>query len=830
MKFKKIHLISVVYLLATSVVYAKTFSRNGNTYNINKRGSTYKGTVTYKDGSKYEGTLDKNYKWLKKGTYTNKFGIRFESPNWKGESANKLLIFDGEDIIYRGSLKNSKIDNPNGEFVFFDGQRDKGNFTTTYKNIHEFFLDIPTHKPGIGYHGFLNKGKPHGLGTTITSNKKIYSGEYKDGIEDGYGTLLNKNVGLMYMGNFKQGLKHGKINIYDVRSPKGKSLDEVAIYHANKKHGISISYSDDKILNITNYDNGKSIEGIDFEFYDYSGTYRNVIWSISNFPPSQFLYSPKTLNPNEKTILVSKDKKYLIKNAIVKKHSRAGASHPFYISEGEVINISGSRGFYGKFKNGDLEGQRITSKGDILYKGKWNKMGNRRDQGLCRFKGELEHCEHYNGKRVDEVYKARKNPNKVSTNKNSKHNICQQLWNTLESQQRRATRNSGVYCEDELDETYENLEKFSKDMSCESCGRSNIKYSLRNLENCTRDIDSPSNSYYFTINKLKHNKCDGINNAQLIAQSIDGVNKELKKSAKSVKRQYNTLQSQFNEIDTEKANIRAEKERQGRVAVYNKLNRMEKSLRESNNRMFKNTMNMINSLKQKNASIKRSNLKIVQRYKVNNNKRKINPYHGKKVPKVDAYAKIKATCKKMKSRWDNNKKMCIVNGDLYPKPKQYVQANKFKSQAIKVDFPPPRVHNLFSDNPVKNIQSDYTHKHKAASKEIEMGPIQYETIALCWTNKDETRWFCDGPVQKTAIGEKTLESALKATGCNDWSNTRNRPYPGKPQGKIYFCGRGEQEGDRKILNIYKLSKNVQILRHEYQCKNNHLGHCLKLKN
>lgn len=57
-----------------------------------------------------------------------------------------------------------------------------------------------------------------------------------------------------------------------------------------------------------------------------------------------------------------------------------------------------------------------------------------------------------------------------------------------------------------------------------------------------------------------------------------------------------------------------------------------------------------------------------------------------------------------------------------------------------------------------------------------------EALAFCWQNKFDY-WFCDGRIQQTETGEKTVEKQLKYVGCADY--WKKVPWE---DGTVFFCG------------------------------------------
>lgn len=95
-----------------------------------------------------------------------------------------------------------------------------------------------------------------------------------------------------------------------------------------------------------------------------------------------------------------------------------------------------------------------------------------------------------------------------------------------------------------------------------------------------------------------------------------------------------------------------------------------------------------------------------------------------------------------------------------------------------------------------------------------------EAVAVCHRNAQDY-WFCDGPVQKTSVGDKGdagLRSQLSLAGC---ANPRSdRPSP-DGQGKLFLCGTGLKVGARDVPKL----RGFTTERQTYRCEG---GNCSAL--
>ena len=87
-----------------------------------------------------------------------------------------------------------------------------------------------------------------------------------------------------------------------------------------------------------------------------------------------------------------------------------------------------------------------------------------------------------------------------------------------------------------------------------------------------------------------------------------------------------------------------------------------------------------------------------------------------------------------------------------------------------------------------------------------------EAVAVCERNGNDY-WICDGPVQKTLVGDKGtagLTSQLTLAGCPSPRNERSSP-DGK--GKLFLCGFGLNSYDRDVARL----RGFSTPRYSYKC-------------
>ena len=90
-----------------------------------------------------------------------------------------------------------KAENWQKDMIYYSSPSDKKREKASYQR-----LELPN---GDKFEGIAIEGVPNGIGKKVSSNGTIYQGEFKDGIEDGYGTWYNKKGTLKFQGIWKQG-------------------------------------------------------------------------------------------------------------------------------------------------------------------------------------------------------------------------------------------------------------------------------------------------------------------------------------------------------------------------------------------------------------------------------------------------------------------------------------------------------------------------------------------------------------------------------------------------------------------------------------------------
>ena len=159
-------------------------------------------------------------------------------------------------------------------------------------------------------------------------------------------------------------------------------------------------------------------------------------------------------------------------------------------------------------------------------------------------------------------------------------------------------------------------------------------------------------------------------------------------------------------------------------------------------------------------------------------------------------------------RKDNKLSTTRAQGGGNPSPTQHEQTKQARNQT-SLSQP-----SLSTD---KTINDGFERKPVAKppqeSAESTMPTVTVkEAVAVCERNGNDY-WICDGPVQKTLVGDKGtagLTSQLTLAGCPSPRNERSSP-DGK--GKLFLCGFGLNSYDRDVARL----RGFSTPRYSYKC-------------
>jgi len=227
-----------------------------------KKGLVLTGNLNWDNGATYKGALKSQKQQIPHG-----YGIYFFPEH--GQMRNVLGIDLAIIKYYSGNFKNALFHGKGkfkstGEYEY-SGEFKKGNFdgkgVIKYWNTEETFDGI-----------FKNNEKISGKWVLPDGNK--YEGQIKNNMPDGFGSVKYKLSGQKYIGNFKDGLFHGK----GTQFSKNDSIYEGG-FKNGERHGYGcVSAKKDKSYYHGQWVNGlRSGNGI-FDFGDggiYKGKWQN---------------------------------------------------------------------------------------------------------------------------------------------------------------------------------------------------------------------------------------------------------------------------------------------------------------------------------------------------------------------------------------------------------------------------------------------------------------------------------------------------------------------------------------------------------------------------
>lgn len=155
-----------------------------------------RGSITWKNGDRFEGTLVKGSK-EGKGIFIWKNGNRY-SGDWANNQPNGrgTLEFRNGDQ-YKGEVRNG-VPNGKGVFVFSNGNRYEGEVTNSSPNGKGMLVFAD----GTRYEGEVKDGVPNGQGVTRFRHGDVYSGTVVAGKSHGRGRYTWAN-GTVWEGEFR---------------------------------------------------------------------------------------------------------------------------------------------------------------------------------------------------------------------------------------------------------------------------------------------------------------------------------------------------------------------------------------------------------------------------------------------------------------------------------------------------------------------------------------------------------------------------------------------------------------------------------------------------
>jgi hypothetical protein len=159
-----------------------------------------KGTVTYSDGTVYEGALDADYRRTGKGKITWQNGDVYEGELLGGDKHGRGKYTSIDGSIYDGEFKNNRF-HGKGKLTTPDGGVYEGEFLNGVKSGTGSYK----YSNGDFYEGQFKGDLRHGEGKYIWANGETYTGQFAKGNMNGYGTYTWPTGRASYTGYFENG-------------------------------------------------------------------------------------------------------------------------------------------------------------------------------------------------------------------------------------------------------------------------------------------------------------------------------------------------------------------------------------------------------------------------------------------------------------------------------------------------------------------------------------------------------------------------------------------------------------------------------------------------
>ncbi|MBW1900788.1 MAG: SPOR domain-containing protein [Deltaproteobacteria bacterium] len=261
--------IVIFLLLAICFLPAKTFSECTNGDCVNGHG-----TMTYPDGSKYEGQWKDN-KRNGQGTLSFPDGGRLAG-QWKDGHFNGQGTMTYSYGVYEGHWKDG-MKNGQGIMTYSDGSKYEGQWKDDRRNGQGAY----TYPGGGKYVGQWKEGKKNGQGIYIAPDNYKYTGQFKNGKTHGQGVMIFAD-GSKYEGQWRENKRNGQgsMSYPDGSKYEGQWKNDV-------KNGQGTYTYSDSVRYVDHFKDGKAIgQGI-MTFPDgrmYEGKWKNGKF-IKNLKP-----------------------------------------------------------------------------------------------------------------------------------------------------------------------------------------------------------------------------------------------------------------------------------------------------------------------------------------------------------------------------------------------------------------------------------------------------------------------------------------------------------------------------------------------------------------
>ena len=228
---------------------SKNTEKNSNVvkYTVLDDSETVK--ITYKDGSVYEGNVDKNKKRSGQGTLWVTDGTTYTG-EWKKDAINgKGECRTSDGSVLSGKFKKYSL--KNGTYTYTDGKQSITRYIKKGKLTSQVHITVE----GNNYDGSIRDGELEGKSYIVYANGDIYDGTLSGGLKSGTGTYTWTS-GDHYVGEWNG----------DVMSGSGKyyfSAGEAPVLEGdfanNKPDGNCTYYRDDGKIYDTQWVNGVCI-------------------------------------------------------------------------------------------------------------------------------------------------------------------------------------------------------------------------------------------------------------------------------------------------------------------------------------------------------------------------------------------------------------------------------------------------------------------------------------------------------------------------------------------------------------------------------------------
>jgi len=527
-------------------------------------------------------------------------------------------------------------------------------------------------------------------------------------------------------------------------------------------------------------------------------------------------------------------------------HGKAMTSDGNHYLEGQFLNGEFVKGSYfrydteeqGTWKNGLRHGAFTKyKKGEITFIGQYVD-GKRHGEATCLYNETLESCSYYDGRRTDQLYLVREEIKKEQERYQRELRYCRGVASDFREVAERANNFLGRSCEKEIkgieramqrqihSDIYSFVKKSKKCRARQEKRLDRIKDDFEEVADS--DYGNCGNSREIRNNKKHANKI------LEVASSISKQQLKFEREANQfVDRLVRNQERQIAE-DSRRINMELISHFQNSVQfLVNQQASTNQLVNQINAKQYNTQGNPTLPKEYQRAAVPKyavsntpSNLSYADREHKNSQEQLTNKLEqicrnngGRWVESLSSCEKEIVTPKVIRMAGNSDNVRHMTN---HPSKRGYMQVTCTNGRTYSVynDFRRSEESEKLCGGSSSKRQVKSSAKKEPKKQKYE---ILVESVAFCWKSKREN-WHCDGPRQKTELGDKSLDEQLHyACGAerNSFNSLIETPFTSASdrKGSIYYCNKALQSYERDIASKYQLDTVAKGKRLTFKCKN-----------